>query len=219
MENASYNTGKITELINDAKHIAIVPSKVSGPDAFCAGAGLYHMLKEKEKRVSFIYPGSIPEVCEGLIPSEEVVSDVAQKRLLVSIDYSDTEAATAQYSNDEGVLRLVVAPVSNGFDINKNVRTSILGFDADLVITVGLQGMGDLGKTYADLKGVLEKAKVINIDNTSLNTNFGDVNVLDTLSDSLSLLVFNLSPKLELVSKVKAATALLKGITYRGPKA
>jgi glycerol-3-phosphate responsive antiterminator len=52
-------------------------------DAFCAGAGLYHVLKHHERHVHFIYPGKIPDGCEPLIKKEEIVADVIKKELVV----------------------------------------------------------------------------------------------------------------------------------------
>ena len=78
----------ITELLEGAKSIAILPNKVSGVDAYCAGVGLYQMLKAKEKKVALIYPGKIPDKCEDLLNKDEIVSDLNSRELHVSIDYS-----------------------------------------------------------------------------------------------------------------------------------
>lgn len=215
-ENKDFNKENILELVKNAKHIAIVPSKIAGPDSFCAGAALYYMLRSAEKQVSFIYPGVIPEICNDLLPEEVIDSNTSHRKLSISVDYSDTPAARVEYSNDDNILKLLVSPIARNFNLDR-VKAEIAGFDFDLVFMLGVQSLGDLGKTYTDLKAEFDKAKIINIDNTKMNTKFGHANILDVSADNLSMALFRLAPKLDLVPDIKAAKAILLGMTYREP--
>ena len=214
-KDIDYN--QIKGLINNAKDIAIIPSKVSEADAFSAGVGLYHMLSARGKSVSFVYPGSIPEVCKDLMEEEDIEIDTKDRKLMVSIDYSDTPAAKVQYSTEDNILRLVVSPVPKDFDSSR-VRAGIVGFDFDVVFVLGAQRLEDLGKTLENIREELGKSTVINIDNTGMNTGFGNVNLVDVTANNLSVLVFKLISRLGLVPDVKSAKALLVGMTYREPK-
>lgn len=209
------NTTLIKELLKDAKHIAVIPSKVSGADSFCAGAGLYGMLSAAGYSVSFVYPGALPDKCQGLLRPENIISNVSARKLLVSVDYSDIPAASVQYSNEDGILHLAVSPVVKNFDAQAKVSANVVGFDFDTVFMLGVQSMGDLGNIYIELQSVIDKAKVINIDNTKLNLKYGYVNVVDDLADNLSLLVFRLAAFFGVSLDAKSAKALLTGMTYR----
>lgn len=217
MEDYKNGSKKVMELIEKAQKIAIVPSKVSGPDAFCAGVGLYHMLKEKEKNVSLIYTGKIPEGFENLIKEEEITSDIFERNLVVSIDYSQTPAAKVHYSTENDVLSLKIGPVDKNFRFDR-VRSEIKGFEFDLVFTIGASELEDFGQVYHELESEFQRAKIVNIDNTDYNSRFGSVSILDTLSDSLSLLVLQESVLWGLKVGKKAGKALLAGITHREPK-
>ncbi len=206
---------KITGLIDGAKHIAIIPSKVAGPDAFSAGVGLYHMLTAKEKKVSFIYPGKCPDICEDLIAKEDVVSNITERELLVLIDYAGTPAAKVHYSTENDVLILKVGPISRDFDIDNRVRATVSGFNFDLIITIGVLDAEDLGSTYRELEQEIRSAKIINIDNTEQNTKYGDAALIDPSSESLSLVIYKNAYEWGLVPTTKAAKALLTGMTYR----
>jgi nanoRNase/pAp phosphatase (c-di-AMP/oligoRNAs hydrolase) len=217
MEDYKNVSRKVIELIEKAQKIAVVPSKVSGPDAFCAGVGLYHMLKEKEKNVFLIYTGKIPEGFEDLIKEEEITSDIFERNLAVSIDYSQTPAAKVHYSTENDVLSLKIGPVDKNFRLDR-VRSEIKGFEFDLVFTIGASELEDFGQVYHELESEFQRAKIVNIDNTNYNSRFGSVSILDTLSDSLSLLVLQESVLWGLKVGKKAGKALLAGITHREPK-
>lgn len=209
---------EISNLIDGAKHIAIVPSKISGTDAFSAAVGMYYMLLDKEKRVSFIYPGKLPELFQDfkLLDPSQIKADTSSRSLMVSIDYSETPAASVRYSNDDNVLHLEISPISKDFDLDR-VKASVAGFDFDLVITFGVQSLDDLGYIYKNLEKEFSEAKIINVDNSSMNSKFGRINLVDTAKDNLSLVVFDLAVGLNMTPDVKSAKALLVGMTYREP--
>lgn len=214
----SQRFAEIENLIGNAKHIAIVPSKISGTDAFSAAVGLYYMLLGKGKQISFVYPEKLPELFQDfkLMESSQIKSDTSTRSLLVSIDYSETPAARVRYSNEDNVLHLEISPISKEFDLNR-VKASVAGFDFDLVITLGVQNVEDLGYIYKNLEKEFNDASIINIDNTSMNGNFGKVNMVDVSKDNLSLLVFEIASELGIMPDVKSAKALLIGMTYREP--
>ena len=215
MQIETADTRLLIDLLGNSHKIAIIPSKVSGADAFCAGVGLYHMLKEKEgKSVFFIYQGKIPNECVNLIKKEEITYNIFQRELMVSIDYSETPAASAHYSTENDVLYIKIGPVSKNFNLSK-VKTELSGFDFDTIITLGVQELDDLGQTYKELSDEFSRAKIINLDNTVHNTNFGAINLIDPTVNDLSSLVFSKAFAWGLTPNSKAAKALLTGITYR----
>jgi len=206
-------TNQITELFRESKNIVILPSKVAGVDAFAAGVGLYLMLKEENKNVSIIYPGSVPEEFLGL-SDVNISSNAGQRDLIVSVDYSGTNASKVNYSTEDDVLRFSIGPVDKNFDLSR-VKSQVSDYNFDLIITIGAQVPDDFGNIFDDLKGDFSRADILNIDNTDRNQRFGNINVVDSNSDSLSLLVLNKCIKWNLRLTSKSAEALLKGIAYR----
>jgi nanoRNase/pAp phosphatase (c-di-AMP/oligoRNAs hydrolase) len=210
-------TKKITELIEQSNRIAVIPSKVSGADAFSAAAGLYYMLKEKNKDVVFIHTGKAPEITEHLIKKDDITSNIFQRELLVSIDYSNTPAAQVHYSTENDVLVLKLSPIPRDFDRSR-VKTNVSGFNVDLVITLGVQQLEDLGQVFRELENELRSTKTINIDNTDRNRRFGSVNLIDTSCDNLSLVVYKNAPEWGMIPTSRSAKALLTGMTYKEAK-
>ena len=216
MNDQIYETQRIKELLNSAKNIAIMPSQVAGVDAFCAGAGLYYSLLQMDKQASLVYLGTVPEECGHIVNSDQLTDDIFSRKLVISIDYSDTPASKLAYSNENNILQLVLSPVSKDFDSSK-VKTKIQGYNFDLVLMVGVQSPEDLGQVHRELRDDLNMSKVVNIDNTNLNTRHGYINLIDTTASNLSSVVFKLLSKMEIVPDTKAAKALLIGMTYRDP--
>ena len=201
-------------LIQEAKSVAIIPSKVAGADSFCAAAGLYFMLLEKNKDVYFIYPGKVPEVAENILDKTRIVSDIGQRELIIKVDYSNTPAAQAHYATDNDTLEIRLGPVSKEFELSR-VKAQLTGVDFDLIIVIGAQEVTDLGSVYEKMKEDFSQVKVLNIDNTRHNQNFGTENVIDVNAYTLSTLIFSKASEWDLVPGEKAAKALLTGMTYR----
>lgn len=206
-------TNQIIELLKEANNIAVVPSKVAGVDAFAAGVGLYFMLKDLNKNVTVVYPGAKPEEFTDLT-DVNIASNVNQRELVVSVDYSGTEASKVHYSTENDILYLTVSPVSKDFELSK-VKSEIKGHNFDLIITIGAQILDDFGQTFRELEGEFSKADILNLDNTERNQRFGTINIVDSNQDSLSLLVLSKALKWDLRLDSKAAEALLKGISRR----
>jgi len=217
--NVSENTDqkKLISLIKGSKQIAVVPSKIAGADAFAAAVGLYYILRGLGNAVSLIHPGRVPEHCDGLIPSEEICSNTLHRDLTVSIDYSGTDASKGYYATSNDVLQFTLSPVPKSFERSR-IKTTVTGFDFDLVFMIGAQSVGDLGQTYENLREKFERSKIINIDNTNMNLRHGYANVIDTRAKTLSHLIFKLAHVWGLAPNDKAARALLVGMTYRVPK-
>ena len=155
----AFNNKRIIELIEQSKKIAIIPSKIAGTDAFCAGVGLYYILKDHSKDVHFIYPGRLPENTNDLIEDNDITSDVKQSNLTIRIDYSGTDASQVHYATEDDVLTLTVSPIPNDFDKNDRITTGISGHEFDLMFIIGAQEKRDLGGTAKALEKQMDYAK------------------------------------------------------------
>ena len=206
-------TNQILRLIKEAGNIAILPSKVAGIDAFSSAVGLYYMLKDEGKQPSIIYQGITPEDF-GSVEDVEISNSSSARELMVSVDYSGTSASKVNYSTENDVLRFSLSPIDRDFDLSR-VRSEIKGFNFDLIVTIGAHSREDLGKILEDAGGSFGGVDILNIDNSERNQRFGNINVVDTSFESISLLVLNSAIKWDLEISSKAAEALLKGISKR----
>lgn len=207
---------QIASVIRSAEGVAIIPAKVGGLDAFCAGLAVHLMLKSVEKSSKLLYTEAIPEVCKDLVGEFDVISSFSQRQLTVSIDYSGERDAKAWYEPEGEILKVKLAPVSKDFDLNLRVRSRLdSGFEYDTSIVVGANELEDLGEVYNEVRADLAKSTVINLSNSGKNNRFGSINVIDSACDSLSQLVIKKAPLWELNITTQAAQALLLGITQK----
>lgn len=217
MSKKSNYKDKVESLLNESNNIAIIPAKYDGGDAFCAGVAIFHMLKEKDKNVSVVYPGKLPKDTEGLIKDEYLNKKLGERNLLVSIDYSKTSASNVHYSTEDGVLHLKIGPVPADFDNNSNITSSVSGFNFDLVISIGAPAVEDLGSSYEKLDTTSKVSRILNIDNSSTNERYGFVNIVDQNATSLSLMVLQKASEWGMTPNDRAAKSLLKGIVLKEP--
>lgn len=213
--NMQQKVNKIEKLIDESNTIGIVPSKMSGIDAFCAGVALYHMLKAKDKKPILIYPGKTPENTHDIINNAEIVKDLRQRSLIVSIDYNGTNASNVHYSTENNTLHIKIQPVPQDFDREQRIKAKVFGHDFDLLFVLGAQSTNDIGTIYENLDSITRSSKIINVDNVGGNEKFGFINVINNDTASLSLLIFQKMNDWGLLPNVKSAKALLKGISSK----
>ncbi len=206
-------TNQILSLIKEAGSIVILPSKTAGIDSFSSAVGLYYMLQAEGKEVMILYPGMVPQDF-GDVEDINIADNSSARELVVSVDYSNTNASKVNYSTENDVLHFSLSPIERDFDLSK-IKSEIKGYDFDLIITVGAPSRDSLGRLLEDVGGTFGGVDILNIDNSERNQRFGNINVVDPNFDSVSLLVLNHAIKWDLEISSKAAEALLKGISKR----
>lgn len=207
---------QIANILRSAENVAIIPAKNAGNDAFCAGVGLYAMLKSLDKLSKILYPGNFLDSCKELVRDSDVIASFSQRQLTVSIDYAGEHDAKAWYEPEGETLKVKLAPVGKDFDPTIRVKAKLeSGFEFDTAIVIGAIDYQDLGYVYEELRGDLTNSTVINISNSIKNNRFGSINVIDPSSDSLSQLIIKRAPLWELNITTQAAQALLLGITQK----
>ncbi len=209
---------RIGSLIKKSNTVAVIPSRLAGDDPFYAAVAMYYMLKEQGKSVQILYKGKLPDGSGAVIAEDQITTEIKDRSLYVSIDYSGTQAAKVHYSTENDVLHLRIAPIPSNYDKDQRIAAKVTGQEFDLVITVGALNIGDLGNVYEHLDMASKMAKILNIDNTNKNERFGYINIIDASVSSLSMLLFQKSITWGLTPNDKAAKALLKGIETKEPK-
>ncbi len=204
---------KIKDIITNARKVALVPSVVDGADSFAAAVGLYRMLSAKGKSAAILYPGAVPLGLENITENATISSSMGNRSLVVSIDYSGTSASKVNYTTENDTLFFYLSPVEPDFDLNK-VKAEITGPDYDLYITIGVQSPEDTGALREQLEAEMLKSKVLNLDNSSANTRFGSLFLVDPSMESLCLLVLNKAPRWDLVMNVPSLKALAAGVSH-----
>ena len=205
---------QVTDLIREAKKIAICIAGISGVDGFSAGLGLYKTLKTQGKNATILYPFELPQGAESLISSEEVQKTAGTRDLVVNIDYKDTKIEKVHYYVENEVCHIVLHPVSADFDLNK-ITYSAGGFDYDLIISIGAKKLNDISDMFSDFADKLKETTVVNIDSSSNNENFASLNVVEPESESLCQLIMSKHIAWHYKIGKETAEALLFGLSHK----
>lgn len=209
----SKKDSRITDLVEKANSIAVVCG-LSGASTVPGGIAVTSYIEDVYGKNSDIYYiGDFSLVDSALFSQADIKSKFSQKSLKISIDFSNTDIKTVDYYKDgDSKLVLEVSPIVDKFE-NDRVSFEVVGVHYDLLITIGLPELSKLGDFYSNNKPVFEKASIINIDNSSENKNYGDLNIVDFSAQSISSLIFNKFIEWGYVPSKKASKSLLVGLS------
>jgi len=194
--------------------ITVVVAK-RGSDAVGAAVAIASYIKENfGKNPSVIYRGDMTNIDPALLELYKVKTDFEPKTLKVILDHKNTAIDSVNYFKEEDeTLVLEISPVDRDFDIENRIKYAFSGEEYDLIITIGASKLEDFDDFYDKNKIDFDKATIINIDDSSNNTNFGKLNIVETNVDSLSGLVFSKFAEWDNKPTKLASKALLIGMS------
>jgi hypothetical protein len=205
-------TGPVGQLIESAKSVIVVLPPDPSQDLVAAGLSLHLSLKESGKQ-SQIGCGSEVHVDSRIRGAEEIADSIGSRNLVIAFDYDENDLEKVDYDvHPDGKFYLLVKPKTGAPvpDVS-NVKYSYSGANADLVITLGVNSLEELGKVYAEEKNFLDNAKVLSLNTSPRPASFTN-NLFHQTSSSFSELVTVVIEKSKLKVNSDAAFNLLNSI-------
>lgn len=202
----------VKKLIDTAQSLIVVLPPDPGKDLISAGLSLHLSLKSSGKK-SQIGCGSQVNVDEGLMGAQEIADSIGARNLVISFDYHEDDLEKVDYDvRPDGKFYLMIKPKANApVPDAGNVKYSYSGAQADLVITLGISSLEELGKIYADEKAFLDSAKVLSLNITPRPIQFTQ-NVFHETTSSFSELISVFLEKTNLKISPEASKNLLATI-------
>jgi len=203
------------DLIESAKSVIVCLPPDPGKDLVAAGVSLHLALKEAGK-TSQIGCGSDVHVDHQIEGVTEIADTIGSRNLVISFDYKEDDLDKVDYDvRDDGKFYLLVKPKAGSPvpDIG-GVKYSYSGAEADLVITLGVNSLEELGKIYADEKNFLDNVAILSLSNSLRPAAFTGSLYHKNLG-SFSELVTGLLEELKLKLTLPIAQNLLTNI-YEG---
>lgn len=210
-----------SELIRSAKNIAILCRNSgtgnSHSDCVAAGVAVAEYIEDEFSVVpTVIYPYDLSKIDIDLLEIRNVFTDFQPKVLKVTLDFNGTSIESVDYHKGEGnQLVLEMRPIGRDFNTDR-IKYDIDGIEYDLIITIGGKSLESFGDVYSNNKEEIEKATIINIDNSRNNNNYGTINIIDSEADSLSVLIFKKFAEWGYSPSKEAAKSLLIGMSVNG---
>jgi len=157
----------VNKLIDSAQSIIIILPPDPGKDLVAAGIGL-HLAFKNAGKVSQIGCGSEVQIDNEIEGITNIPDSIGSRNLIISFDYREEDLDKVDYDvRDNGKFYLMVKPKTGAPvpDIG-GVKYSYSGAQSDLVITLGITSLEELGKIYADEKNFLDNATLLSLNNT-----------------------------------------------------
>lgn len=200
------------EAIKESKHILIVISARANGDQVGSLLALSQGLKSKDKNVFFACSDKSDGKYGFLEGFDEISSDLTgSKDFILLIDQESARADHLGYKIEDDKLKISITPEKGNFSPD-DVSYSYGDYQYDLIITLGVNELKQLGSLYEKDPEIFYKTKTINIDKNPKNQQFGEINWLNNKSSSLSEMMVSILEALEINLNKDIATSLLTGL-------
>lgn len=214
---------QITELKNllpTAKSILIALPAGADMDKMAAALGLFLILESQGKEVSVVCDDDI-KVSAGHLFGVDHIQKTLPKTdggnltlTLEGVAASDNTIPALEkldWFAENNNLNLVFHVLPGQTFQPAKIVPHYQGSGFNLIFTIGAVNLNALGNLYQQ-NGIFTGAHIVNVDNQSTNTSFGQTNVLDTVASSLSEIMTNLITDLGYMLDADSASNLLAGI-------
>jgi len=191
------NFNQVQQEIEKVKNILIaVPAKPS-LDIAAAGLALRLSLDKVEKPAGFACANPLPSSFNKLKGSNNVVSEIGDRNLIISFDYQKDAIEKVSYNIKNNKFNLVVQPKEDQSPLDPNsVSYSYSSASAEVIFVVGALKLEDLGNIYQ--QKAFENKTIINLDYKQNNSKFGKINLIDTSAAACSQITAQFLQKLNL---------------------
>lgn len=208
-------SSQIKQALATAQNIFIALPQNPNFDKVAASLGLYLSLTKTQKKVEIASPTEMTVEFSPLIGVDKIKNHPqgGKDNLIISFDYVEEAIERVSYNIENGKFNLVIKP-KPGFpplDSSK-VQYTYSGGKADLILTIGASSKESLGNLFRDNEEVFEQTQIINIDSNLKNQQYGQINLVDPTSSSVSEQVVNLIAELGSPTDEDIGTNLLLGI-------
>lgn len=182
---------KSSILIEKSRSILIIPDQSLSNDTIGSTFGLALFLESLEKKVDTLILPDLSEKIpfsdnESLKKPSFLISEIFDPRaFVIKINTNKKPASQLRYEMDGDFLKIIIDSEKENFD-SKDVSFEYTPFGYDLIITVGLNNIANLGSTYSDNKDFFEQTPTININNRSAGINLNKETHLNLINQSCS---------------------------------
>lgn len=210
-------TQQVQAHLASAQHILIATKEAYGIDGLSACIALAEGIEKLGKEVTVATHGFRIVDEHKVLPKVERVRSSLDKRrqIVISVEIPKEEIAELRYNADVNKLNIIITPKTPEARIGA-VDTKELSGSFDLIFCVDTPDLSSLGRLFEDNTDLFYHTPIINIDHTSQNEQFGEVNIVDTTAVASSEVVFRLLQALsqgrEDVMDQDVATCLLAGM-------
>lgn len=215
---------QLTELKNllpNAKNILIALPVGSSIDKLAAGLALFLTLQAQGKQVSIVCEDNILVAQSHLIAVDHIVKSLPSTEggnltlTLEGVAASDGTVPSLEkldWYAENGHLNLVFHVLPGQTFQPAKIIPRYQGSGFNLIVTIGAANLNALGNIYLQNQSAFSATHLVNIDNQTANSSYGQTNILDTQASSISEMMVNMIADLGYNLDADSASNLLAGI-------
>jgi len=205
---------QIFEQIKKASNILITFKKTWNGDAVASALAMYLFLKKMDKQVDLVAEKFSLDKLYSFLPGYTEIKNslLNLRKFIISLDITNTKVSQIKYKQEESKLNFIISP-KDGFFTESDITSGASGFKYDLIIVLDTPDLESLGRIYDNNTEFFYQTPIINIDHSSTNEEFGQINFIELTAVSTSEIVFSLFESFgrDLIDE-NIATCLLAGL-------
>ncbi|MDP2812341.1 MAG: hypothetical protein Q8O32_01485 [bacterium] len=176
---------KFNKLLDSSKNILLVGSKNPSLDALSTAMAWSVFLSQRKKKVDLVFAGQIPKY--NFFPEGIKINDSIDNinKFKIILDISQTQLKQLSYDVKDNELLIDIVPANGNFK-SEDVKTEVGDYKYDLIIVFGAEDLDLLGEVFSEHRHFFQHTTIINIDNSVLNENFGQLNIVESNVSSLA---------------------------------
>ena len=187
------------ESVNRANHILLatrgLPANLKAPaalDGLTSSLGLALFLDRLGKQVDVVANGYQIQPHLNFLPrSDQIKSSLdGSQKFVIKLDLDKTKLREMSYEVIDNELQIFVTPEQGSFTA-ENLKTHAEDFKYDLIITLDVPDLEQLGAVFEQNTKLFFNTPIINIDHQADNEHFGAVNLVDLTASATSEVVYN----------------------------
>lgn len=206
---------QIENLLGQSKNILLVLPENPNGDAIGAAWALYYFLQKKNSKTTIVFQDKekTSEKFDFLPKPKNITGNISGSRdFILSFNTERNKILGSRTEIIEKEYRIYITPERGSID-PRDFSFIPAKFKFDLIITLACPDKESTGKTYEENPDIFYEIPVINIDFHSTNENFGQINMVNMTSSSVSESLFEILEKIdEPAIDPDIASCLLAGI-------
>ncbi|MFH0930257.1 MAG: hypothetical protein V1814_03335 [Candidatus Moraniibacteriota bacterium] len=172
--------------IESAESILILTAEKPSLDTIAASWALSHLLKNLGKSPVVLQQKAGADSFSFLAPPEKTEVEIKGARdFVLSFDTARNRIMDFRTENKIGTFEIYITPEKGAID-PRDFSFIPAKFKYDLLIVLGCQSLENLGSLSEKNSDLFFEVPIANIDNASTNENFGQINLVDITSSSVS---------------------------------
>lgn len=212
-ENSLKQLKKILKQSNNA--LILIPENYSG-DCLSGSFALSHFLQEINIDSTLSIPKkNIPEKFQFLPSPKDIQNELLGIRdFVLSFKTTFNKITNIRTAQDKEETRIYITPEHGSID-PRDFSFIPSRFKYDIIFALGSPNKESFGKVFEKNPDIFYEVPIINIDNSTENEDFGQINIVDIKASSVSEIVYAfIQETQELPINKDIALCLLTGIIH-----